>query len=69
MCKNVVKKLPFVIKYVSDQFKTKKMCDKVAIENGGMLGFSPDYYRDQKMFDNTVDNYSHALRCVPDCCQ
>ena len=33
ICKYVVKKLPFVTKYVPDQYKTKKMCHKVIIEN------------------------------------
>ena len=27
-CKYAVKKLPFVIKYVTDWYKTKEMCDK-----------------------------------------
>ena len=40
--KIAVKKLPFVIKYVSDQYKTKEICDKVIIENG----FIPDCYKD-----------------------
>ena len=42
MCKNAVKKFPFVIKYVPDQYKTNEICDKVIIENGRMLGFTPD---------------------------
>lgn len=29
MCKNVVRKFPFVIKYVPHQYKTWEMCDKV----------------------------------------
>ena len=40
MCKNAVKKLPFVIKYVSDRYHIKGMCNKVIVENGGMLEFS-----------------------------
>ena len=48
MCKNASKKLSFVIKYVPDQYKVKQMCDKVIIENGGMLGFIPDCYKDKK---------------------
>ena len=45
VCKTAVKKFPFVIKYGSDQYKTKEMCDKVIIENCGMLGFIPDCYK------------------------
>ena len=39
------------------------MCDKVIIENCGMLGFIPDYYKDKNSCDKAVDNYSHALVC------
>ena len=48
ICKNAVKKLPFAIKYVPDRYKTKEMRNKVFTENGGMLGFFPDCYIDQK---------------------
>ena len=65
MCKNAVKKLSFVRKYVCNQSQTNEMCDKVIIENGEKLGFIPDCYKDQKMCDKAVDNYSHALRFVP----
>ena len=43
--KNAVKKLPFVIKYVPDQYKTKD----IIVENGGMLGFILDCYKDQNL--------------------
>ena len=42
ICKNVVKKLPFVVKFVPDRYKTMEMCDKVIKENGRMLEFIPD---------------------------
>ena len=32
--KNSVKKLPFVVTYVRDRYKTQEMCDKVILENG-----------------------------------
>ena len=44
MWKHAVKKLPFVIRYVSDQYKTQKMCDKAILENVGTLDSVPDYY-------------------------
>ena len=28
--------------------------------------FTPDCYKDQKMCDKAVDNYTHALRFDPD---
>ena len=34
MCKHAVKKLPLLIKYVPDQYKTWKMCDKTILKNG-----------------------------------
>ena len=34
MCKQAVKKLPFLIRYVSDRDKTQQMCDKTILENG-----------------------------------
>ena len=43
------------------------MCDKVILENSGMLMFVPNYYKNQKMCNNSVDNYAHALEFVLDC--
>ena len=34
---NAVKKLLFVIRYVSDQYKTHEMCERNILENGGNL--------------------------------
>ena len=65
--KDTVKELSFIIRYVPDQYKTKKMCDKEIQENDGMLGFIPDYCKDQKMCDKSVDNYSHASKYVSGC--
>ena len=62
-----VNKLPFVIQYVPDRYKTKAMCYKVILRNGGRLMFFPDHYKDQNMFNKAVDNYPHALKSVPDC--
>ena len=35
MCKHAVEKLPFVIRYVPDQYKTQQTCDQVILENSG----------------------------------
>ena len=43
------------------------MCDKVILENGGMLMFIPDHYKDQNICNKVVDKYSHALKSVSDC--
>ena len=37
ICKDAIKKLPFIIRYVPDPCNIKKMCDKAIPENGGML--------------------------------
>ena len=38
ICIRAVKKLLFVMRYVSDWYKTQQMCDKVIVENDGTLG-------------------------------
>ena len=35
MCNYTVKKLPIVIRYASDQYKTVEMCDEAILENSG----------------------------------
>ena len=47
MCKHAVKKLPFIIRYVSYRYKTPQMCDKVFLENGGALESVLDQYKTQ----------------------
>ena len=42
MSKHAVKKFPFVIRYVSNWYKTQEMCDRVILENGGTLMFVSD---------------------------
>ena len=72
MFKHEVAKLPFVIRYVPNQYKTQEMCDKAIPENGGM--FEPvakihptRLYKYQQICDEAVDNYSHALQFVSNC--
>ena len=42
MCNHAVKKLPFLIRYVSNRYKTKKMCNKAILKSGGTLESVPD---------------------------
>ena len=65
MSKNVVKKLPFLIKYIADRYSTQGMCNKVILENSAMLMFITDCYKGQKMCNKTLDNYNHELRFFP----
>ena len=64
MCKHAVKKLPFVIRYVPDQYKTQKMCNKAILENGRTLESVPDRYKTQEMCDKAVDNYADAFALI-----
>ena len=45
MCKRAVKKLPFIIRYIPDQYKTQQMCDKALLENSRTLDSVPDCYK------------------------
>ena len=65
MSKHALKNLPFVIRYVPDQYKTQQMCDKAILENGGTLKSVLDCYKNQQMCDKSVENYFHALEFVP----
>ena len=60
------KKLPFILRYVPDRRKTKTMCNRAILENGGTLGSIPSQYKTQKMCNKTVDNHAHALELVSD---
>ena len=37
MCKHAVKNLPYLLRYVPDQYKTQQTYDKVVLKNGGTL--------------------------------
>ena len=63
--KHAVKKLPFLTRYVPDQYKTQQMCDKPILENGGTLESFPDCYKNQERCNKAVDNYPHTLKFVP----
>lgn len=43
------------------------MLDEAIIENGETLECVPDFYKNQQMYDKSVDNYPRALKFVPDC--
>ena len=67
MYKHVVKKLPYLLRYLLDRYKTHQMCDKAILENGGRLKSVPDCYKNQEMCNKAVDDYLHALEFVPEC--
>ena len=65
MWKHAVKKLPFLIRYVPDQYKYQQMCD--ILESVGTLKSVPDHYKNHEMCNEAVDDYPHALEFVPVC--
>ena len=67
MCKHAVEKLPYLLRYVPDQYKTQQMCDKVNLENGETLKSVPYCYKNQEMCNKAVENYPHELEFVPEC--
>ena len=61
-----LKKLPYLLRYVLDQYKTQKMCDKVISENVGTLKYVPYCYKNQEMCNKAIDNYPRVLKFVPE---
>ena len=61
MCKYPVKKLPYLLIYVSDKYMTQKMPHKATPENAGTLKYVPDCYKNQEMCNKAVNNYPYAL--------
>ena len=59
MRKNAVRKLPFLIRNIPDQYKTEQMCHKAVVENSGTVKFVLDNHK--KMYNKAVDNYVHTL--------
>ena len=43
------------------------MCGKGILENGGALNSVLDCYKNQRLCDKAVDNYTHGLKFVPGC--
>ena len=65
--KHAVKEFLYLLRYVLDQHKTQQICDRSILENGGTLKSVPYCYKKQEMYNNTVDNYLHALEFVSGC--
>ena len=61
MYKHAVKKIPYLLRYVPDQYKTQQICEKAILENGGTLKSVPDCYKNQEICNKAVD------KCVRVC--
>ena len=48
MCNHAVKKLPYLLRYVRDQYNTQKMCNKTILEHCGTLKAVPDRKKKKK---------------------
>ena len=57
MFKYAVKKLPYLLSYVPDRYKTQPMCDKAVLENGGTLKSIPDFFKNQEMCNKAVREF------------
>lgn len=62
-----LKSYPFVIRYVLDPYKTKKMFNRAILENGGMRGSVPNQDKTQKMCNKAGDT-SPEVREMIDVC-
>ena len=51
----------YIYIYIPDKYKTKKMCNKGILENGGTLKSVSNQYKTQEMCDKVVNNYVNAL--------
>ena len=51
---------------VFDEFQTQEICDKVILENGRMLKFILDKYKNQKLCYKAPNNNFHVLKLAPD---
>ena len=47
MYEHTVKILSYLLRYIPDQYKTQKMCDKAILENGGTLKSVPNCLKSQ----------------------
>ena len=67
MCKHVLKKLPYLLRYVPDKYNTQQICDKAILENAGTLKYVPDCSKNQEMCNKAVENYPQTLEYVSEC--
>ena len=59
----------FLIKFVLDHLKTKKMCKHVVKKSPYLIRYVPDQYKTEQMCDKAILEYGGTLKSVPDCCK
>ena len=62
-----LKKLPYLLRYVPDQYETNQICEKAILENDGTLKSVPDCYKNREMCNKSINNYPHPLEYVLEC--
>ena len=55
----------WVLEYVSNQYKTQKICNEAIGEHPGALGYVPDRFKTQEMCEFAVGEDHYALEHVP----
>ena len=60
-----LKKLSYVLSYVSDQYKTQQTCYKDILGNGRTLKYITDCFMTQEMCNKAVD--TSTIKFVPEC--
>ena len=59
------KKLPFVIRYILNRYKTQQMCDKTVLENGGATESVPYQNKMQELCDKAVHTCFNVFHSLP----
>ena len=62
MCNAAVEKLPEVLGFVPDQYKTQEMCNEAVQRVPWMLLYVLDQYKTQEMCNEAVKKSSEVLR-------
>ena len=44
MCEKAVRRVPYTLDYVLDQYKTQEMCDDAVRRKSWLLGYVPDWF-------------------------
>ena len=65
MCNEAVQRVPWVLRLVPDQYKTREMCDEALKKSSCSLRCVPDQFVTQELRD-IVKKIPCALVCVPD---
>ena len=66
MCKRAVEDMPWLLEFISDQFKTEEMCFEAVEEDPEVLEHIPEKFKTEVMCIKAVEGDPDALEYVPD---